>query len=291
MSGGGGINIGPGGISGGVGGGVSLGPVNIRGGVSVGPGGITAGIGIGVNLPFMPGLFIPANRRIGGIVAQVTVEEQERDELTITEFPVEQGAPISDHAFKRPSEVSIRAGWSMAVAGNLSANGGIYGQLLSWQAALQPFDLVTGKRTYKDMLIQTLTVTTDQHSEFALMAEIHCRQVIIVKTQTTQAATSGDPSKQADPGNTKPASSGDKQTKDVGPGQDKIDPVTGERGGEQFGPPQPITSIDPVTGNPTDPGTLTPSTPTGSQVEKTVQENTTPEQQLEKSGVQYFIPP
>jgi hypothetical protein len=127
------------------------------------------------------GMFVPQRRSIGGIHAQVTISEQEHDELQITRHPVEQGAPISDHAFKEPSEVRIRAGWSTAAAGDLSANGnGMYGLLLSWQAALNPFDLYTGKRTYHNMLIQSLVVTTDNHSEFALLADITCREVIIV---------------------------------------------------------------------------------------------------------------
>src|SRR6516165_2153430 len=50
--------------------------------------------------PWTPGIFVPYPRSVGGIVAQVWISEQERDELHITEHPVEQGAPISDHAYK-----------------------------------------------------------------------------------------------------------------------------------------------------------------------------------------------
>lgn len=48
------------------------------------------------------------------LIATVTVEEHHRDELTITEHPVEQGAPIADHAYKQPAEVTLRLAWSMA---------------------------------------------------------------------------------------------------------------------------------------------------------------------------------
>ena len=132
-----------------------------------------------------PALFKPHARSIGGIVAEVTIEEAAEDELQITEHPVEQGAPIADHAFKRPSTVTIRAGWSMQVSRDMSAETGVYGLLLSWQASLLPFDLITGKRSYGNMLIERLSVTTDQHSEYALMATLVCRQVIIVGTATT----------------------------------------------------------------------------------------------------------
>jgi hypothetical protein len=153
------------------------------------------------------GLFVPQGRSIGGIIAQVTIDETETDELMITEHPVEQGAAISDHAYKRPSRVTIRAGWAAQRDGqaqDLSANSGVYGYLLSWQAALNPFDLYTGKRVYHDMLIAGITVTTDQTSEFALMATISCQQIILVSTSTTQVATSTDTANHTDPGTTAP---------------------------------------------------------------------------------------
>lgn len=163
------------------------------------------------------GVFMPNKRSIGGIAAQVTISETERDDLFITEHPVEVGAPISDHAYKRPSEVTIRAGWSTAKTGDLSANGnGMYGILLSWQAALNPFDLYTGKRTYHNMLISGLSVQTDQHSEFALMAEITCKQIIRVSTSATQAALSPNPDNQASPENNATTQDhGDQQPRDL----------------------------------------------------------------------------
>lgn len=123
-------------------------------------------------------------RAIAGRRADVTIEEVQRDELVITEHPVEQGAPISDHAYKRPSEVIIRAGWREGgIWDDLSAPGGIYGWLLGAQAAFQPFDVYTGKRKYTNMLMQGLTATTDSRSEHVLMATIALREVIRVTTQ------------------------------------------------------------------------------------------------------------
>lgn len=152
-----------------------------------------------------PALFMPYPRSIGGIIAQVTIEESATDDLVITEHPVEQGAPIADHAFKRPSNVTIRAGWSVSGSYDLSAETGVYGLLLSWQAALLPFDVVTGKRKYTNMLMERLTVVTDQKSEYALMADITCRQVIIVGTQTTTVKTTSEsPSNHKDSEKTAP---------------------------------------------------------------------------------------
>lgn len=151
-------------------------------------------------------LFRPA-RQFGPFTAQVTIEEVGRDELTITEHPVEQGATISDHAFKRPAELLIRLGWSnsgpSAVLNDLSGlvnvfnNVGagtfnyvqeIYRQLLQLQESRVPFTIVTGKRSYQNMLIQTLTSPTDQKTENALMITAQCKQVIIVQTQVVASA-------------------------------------------------------------------------------------------------------
>jgi hypothetical protein len=173
-----------------------------------------AGLAISTASRFIPALFRPYSRSIGGIIAQVTIEEQATDELHITDHPVEQGAPISDHAFKVPVTLTINAGWSSAWIGDLSAESGIYGFLLALQAMLIPFDVVTGKRTFSNMLIQRLVVTTDEKSEYALMAQIECRQVIIVGTQTVEVSSmSSNPQDQQSPQQTAPpANNGPQQT-------------------------------------------------------------------------------
>jgi len=170
-----------------------------------------------------PAFFQPHRRSIGGIVAQVTIEEQGSDDVQITEHPVEQGAPIADHAFKRPANVTIRAGWSRQYAWDLSAETGVYGLLLSWQASLIPFNVITGKRSYSNMLIERLQITTDQHTEFALMATITCRQVIIVGTATTEVTgMSNDGNSHADASSTGPSTdNGTKQGDGQGSVQDK----------------------------------------------------------------------
>jgi hypothetical protein len=162
-----------------------------------------------------PALFVPYRRSIGGLYAQVTIDEQHTDEVQITDHPVEAGAPISDHAFSRPQQIAITAGWSKATAYDLSAESGVYGLLLSLQTSFQPFDIYTGKRHYKNMLIERLAVTTDQHNEFTLIANIVCRQVIIVNTtSTTVAGKSDQNSDQTDPDKTAtPKGNGETPTK------------------------------------------------------------------------------
>ena len=156
-------------------------------------------------MPNFAGLIsIDPKRAIGPITAMVTLEELGTDNLQITEHPVELGANINDHAFKQPAEVVIRCGWSNSSLGGLisgvrqavasifgdSAFGsdyvsGVYNQLLALQESRIPFDVSTGKRTYQNMLMRSLALTTDPRTEYALMCTVVCRQVIIVQTQAT----------------------------------------------------------------------------------------------------------
>ncbi len=56
---------------------------------------------------------------IGGIQVDTTMEEHYEDTLEITEHPVEAGANISDHSYKRPMELVLRCGWSDSSASGL----------------------------------------------------------------------------------------------------------------------------------------------------------------------------
>lgn len=142
-------------------------------------------------------------RAIGSIIPDVVVQESHRDDLIVTDHPVEKGAAISDHAFKRPCEVEMTCGWSNSTGGSAGYVREVYEQLLALQMERQPFDVTTGKRTYRNMLISSLAVTTDQRSEEALMVVARLREIIIVDTQTTQAPASA----QRDPSRTEEAKS------------------------------------------------------------------------------------
>lgn len=152
------------------------------------PGSVTSSSS-GYQLPAEPneGIAMFRNRAIGFIIADVTVEEVERHDLEITRHPVERGANITDHAFRHPPEVIIRCGWSSSglMPGYVEQ---VYDQLLTLQATRQPFTVVTGKRFFTNMLIQSVSSTTDHKTENALLCTVVCRQIIIVQTSTTSVA-------------------------------------------------------------------------------------------------------
>jgi hypothetical protein len=126
-------------------------------------------------------------RSIAGMIPNVVVDETHSDDLTITNHPVEQGASITDHAFKNPAQVTVRYGFADSGLSFIGAGGeprAVYEQLLQIQASRVPFDLVTGKRQYRNMLIQSLTTTTDQGTENVLVVTAVLKEIIIVNTET-----------------------------------------------------------------------------------------------------------
>lgn len=121
-------------------------------------------------------------------MTQITLEEHHSDSLAITDHPVEVGAEITDHAYKRPERVTLKIAWTNScaeAAGNENYVQEIYERLLDLQASREPIDIYTGKRKYSNMLIEDLSVTTDATTETALVVTASCRQVIIVQTRTT----------------------------------------------------------------------------------------------------------
>lgn len=149
-------------------------------------------------------LFNQRSRKIGLIIPDVVVSEKHQDALEITEHPVEIGAPVSDHAYKRPSEVTMEIGFSgggslldFADTSALGISLGtspkeIYQQILDLQASRVPFDVTTGKRQYSNMLIRAIDVTTDRSSENVLMCVLTLREVIISQTQSITVADKAD---------------------------------------------------------------------------------------------------
>jgi hypothetical protein len=160
-------------------------------------------IGISVGIAFAEGLISPVFtrfRNIGGMIADITVEELHTDTTEITNQPVEVGAAITDHAFDLPQRVQITAAWSNS---SQNADGDpnyiqeTYAAFLALKSARMPFDIVTGKRMYTNMLIERITERTDKHWENAMQLVIECRQVILVTTQTVSvpdASVMNDPS-------------------------------------------------------------------------------------------------
>lgn len=131
--------------------------------------------------------FRPA-RSIGGFTADVTIEEQHTDSAGITEHPVERGAAITDHAYRNPAQLTVVVGYSNSspvAGGDPDYVQRVYGQIRALQNTYEPFSVITGKRAYRNMLIQSLSTTTNEQNEKSMILVVSMREIIIVETQST----------------------------------------------------------------------------------------------------------
>nr|WP_318381256.1 hypothetical protein [uncultured Enterobacter sp.] len=144
------------------------------------------------------------SRSVGVLVPSAVVTEKHTDTLVVTDQPVESGASLSDHAWMKPGEVVMVC--LFASGGSLldfkdTRDVGIsyqmspqetYQQLLALQKSRQPFDVITGKRTYSNMLMTSLVVDTDSKSEYALKCTLTLREVLFSDTTLKTAGKKSD---------------------------------------------------------------------------------------------------
>jgi len=123
---------------------------------------------------------VPQRRSIGSVVAQVTIRESYRNDMEITQHPVENGANISDHAYLRPREIELEIGWDGS-----QNPADVFNQLKQLQAARQPFTIYTDRDVLSNMLVAGIATVTDQRTAYSWIGIVRCRQVNLVSTQST----------------------------------------------------------------------------------------------------------
>lgn len=134
-------------------------------------------------------VLIRPRRIIGFLIPDVTLDEVARDNLVITQHPVEQGVQLSDHAYATPIELEMSLGWSNGTTGLFGRTALIYQELLLLQKALEPFTVYTPGRAYRNMLIRTLEKHTNAQIADSLMVRVVLQQVITATTMTMAIAT------------------------------------------------------------------------------------------------------
>lgn len=158
--------------------------------------------------PPIPATILP-RRAIGPFNATITVEEIATDDLEITQHPVQQGAAITDHAYLKPAVVAIKVLFNDEDAPLAET----YAKLRKLQSDREPFDLITGKRQYKNMLLKSLSQTNDAATENVLSINAELHEILITQIETTTVPAR---SKQANPGKTgKTDAAGEKKAQPV----------------------------------------------------------------------------
>lgn len=127
-------------------------------------------------------IFGGPSRKIDDIAVNCVISEDTNDTLTVTRQPIQNGASISDHAYKEPTTLSMTAYFTDNLTDSLMD---IYDDLQVLQEARTPFDIVTPKRIYKSMLMTTLINHTDAKTENVLSISMTFEEIIIVSVTTT----------------------------------------------------------------------------------------------------------
>lgn len=122
--------------------------------------------------------FLP-QRAIGPFNATVTIEESVTDELEITQIPVQQGAAITDHAYVKPVVVNVKVAFDAATDPLPTT----YNKLLQLQASRVPLALVTGKRSFENMLIKSMVQINDVMTENSLAISLQLQEIIITAVE------------------------------------------------------------------------------------------------------------
>lgn len=141
--------------------------------------------------------------QIGDIVPDVVITESKTDRRRITSHPVEYSpATITDHSYDLPSEIVMKIGFTdcgadlqgALLSGDTQQIADIFTQskvndsyqsILDLASSGEPFDVITQKRTYSNMLIEMVRVDDDNNTDSVLFAEISMREVQIAYTQST----------------------------------------------------------------------------------------------------------
>lgn len=155
-----------------------------------------------------------STRRIGDeFSVYLTIDETGEDELEISDHPVQEGAEVTDNAYKKNATLNLTIQFSEAET--FVPLDETYRRMLELQESRIPFEVVTARRLYTNMLFKTLRSTTDKNTDNVLAIQATLREIKIVQVTTT---TVPPRAKQKNPGKTGATQrAGNKKAKEVKP--------------------------------------------------------------------------
>jgi hypothetical protein len=159
------------------------------------------------------------SKKIGPVAVNVIIRESHSSSLGITQIPVEEGAKITDHAYKEPKQLEL----DFADEGAAST----WAALVRFQEKREPFDMITGLFRYKNMLIKELRAERDESTFRIVKGTALLQEIILVKTAKTAGEKSDNTGKPKDDGKTpdrteQPGTNGDQPTTTDKPNQSTL---------------------------------------------------------------------
>jgi len=106
-------------------------------------------------------------------------------EAVLTEHPVQSGAPVSDHAFVKPSALTIEVGMTDAIeGGSAGRSASAFQMFMDLLELKEPLRIVTRLKTYDNMVVTSVSAPDDKATMNGLRAMIAFREVIMVDAAT-----------------------------------------------------------------------------------------------------------
>lgn len=124
------------------------------------------------------------SRDIGGVFIDVVVSEQHTSEMEIAKHPIERGAEVSDHAWRKGRAVVIEG----VVAESRAFDA--FSRLHALQDKQALFTLVTGLKVYQNMLCKSIEAERSEDYSRVLKFSASCEEIILVDTQTSRGSGS-----------------------------------------------------------------------------------------------------
>lgn len=146
-------------------------------------------------------IFTPRKAQVGLVQLDASVSETHTKTNELTDFPVDEGANITDHIRRVPEEIQITGMVSktplLLLAGLRSSSpidGELdnpddrveraYSELQRIMNASELITVVTTLKTYENMAVTSIAATRDAQNGQTLNAVITCREVFVAATET-----------------------------------------------------------------------------------------------------------
>lgn len=130
--------------------------------------------------------------KLGGLVADVWVDERHRRELEVTKNPIEYGSPITDHAFVKARQLTVTFGVTntpMAANDSFGSSDRVSEareKLFKFQDNAELLTVITiSGGEYKDCLLAGIGWVTDSTNPHSTIFSLDLEEVKITKTEKT----------------------------------------------------------------------------------------------------------
>ena len=139
---------------------------------------------------------VMVSTNIGGLFFDAVVHVDTEETLTITSHPVQNGANISDHAYREPTRITMDIKMSDVMAsrvpgqftGAYTKSVSAYRRLLDLQRSRIPCAVLTRLGSYKNMLIEAISAPDDPDMLHGLTCSVTLREVLVANVAVAKVS-------------------------------------------------------------------------------------------------------